>query len=226
MMVRALCSAGRLAAYWGQNGDEGSLADACTSGNYDILMVSFLSVFGTSYLWDNYLGGGNGPMGPVQLDGIDLAIESGGSQYYSDLITGLRNLASTTGRTLSITAAPQCVNPDVNLGHGDGTALTTGVDMAFVQIYNSPGCDASRGVDQIVSAWNGWAQSLPSTWMFLGLPASSTAASANSYVDPDTLIIIILPQINTAANYGVVMLWDVSNDGQNDHYSAKIKPSV
>ncbi|KAF0919576.1 hypothetical protein E2562_029800 [Oryza meyeriana var. granulata] len=38
--------AGNIAVYWGQNGDEGTLADACNSGLYAYVMVSFLNTFG------------------------------------------------------------------------------------------------------------------------------------------------------------------------------------
>lgn len=36
----------QIAIYWGQNGDEGSLADTCNSGNYGIVILAFLSSFG------------------------------------------------------------------------------------------------------------------------------------------------------------------------------------
>jgi len=35
-----------IAVYWGQNGNEGSLADACNTGNYQFLNIAFLSTFG------------------------------------------------------------------------------------------------------------------------------------------------------------------------------------
>nr|ABW75909.1 class III chitinase [Bambusa oldhamii] len=38
--------AGNIAVYWGQNGNEGTLADACNSGLYAYVIVSFLSTFG------------------------------------------------------------------------------------------------------------------------------------------------------------------------------------
>ncbi|KAJ9681304.1 hypothetical protein PVL29_020264 [Vitis rotundifolia] len=38
--------AGTIAVYWGQNGNEGSLADTCSSGNYGIVNIGFLVVFG------------------------------------------------------------------------------------------------------------------------------------------------------------------------------------
>lgn len=35
-----------IAIYWGQNGNEGSLADACNTGNYQFVNIAFLSTFG------------------------------------------------------------------------------------------------------------------------------------------------------------------------------------
>ncbi|XP_040994473.1 acidic endochitinase-like [Juglans microcarpa x Juglans regia] len=38
--------AGVISVYWGQNGNEGSLADTCASGNYGIVNIAFLVTFG------------------------------------------------------------------------------------------------------------------------------------------------------------------------------------
>ncbi|KAI0489268.1 hypothetical protein KFK09_029110 [Dendrobium nobile] len=49
LLITALCAtsrAGNIAVYWGQSDDEGSLADACATGNYAFAIVSFLCVFG------------------------------------------------------------------------------------------------------------------------------------------------------------------------------------
>lgn len=35
-----------ISVYWGQNGGEGSLADACNSGNYQYVNIAFLTTFG------------------------------------------------------------------------------------------------------------------------------------------------------------------------------------
>lgn len=35
-----------IATYWGQNGNEGSLSDACNSGNYQYINIAFLTTFG------------------------------------------------------------------------------------------------------------------------------------------------------------------------------------
>ncbi|KAK4279429.1 hypothetical protein QN277_011214 [Acacia crassicarpa] len=39
-------SATGIAVYWGQNGGEGSLADACNTGNYQFINIAFLATFG------------------------------------------------------------------------------------------------------------------------------------------------------------------------------------
>ncbi|CAO2178921.1 unnamed protein product [Urochloa humidicola] len=44
--MAGVASAGNIAVYWGQNGGEGTLADACNSGNYAYVILSFLSTFG------------------------------------------------------------------------------------------------------------------------------------------------------------------------------------
>ncbi|KAG6525422.1 acidic endochitinase-like [Zingiber officinale] len=41
-----MSEAGSIAVYWGQNGNEGSLADACATGNYKFVLVAFLPTFG------------------------------------------------------------------------------------------------------------------------------------------------------------------------------------
>ncbi|CAB4271526.1 unnamed protein product [Prunus armeniaca] len=39
-------NAGGIAIYWGQNGNEGTLAETCASGNYQFVNIAFLSSFG------------------------------------------------------------------------------------------------------------------------------------------------------------------------------------
>lgn len=38
--------AGGISIYWGQNGNEGTLADTCATGNYEYVILAFLSSFG------------------------------------------------------------------------------------------------------------------------------------------------------------------------------------
>ncbi|KAJ4843626.1 hypothetical protein Tsubulata_049807 [Turnera subulata] len=39
-------NAGGIAIYWGQNGNEGTLAETCATGNYEFVNIAFLSTFG------------------------------------------------------------------------------------------------------------------------------------------------------------------------------------
>ncbi|KAL7591274.1 hypothetical protein Lser_V15G31847 [Lactuca serriola] len=46
LLVRS-SNAGGISIYWGQNGNEGTLADTCSTGNYEYVNVAFLSSFGS-----------------------------------------------------------------------------------------------------------------------------------------------------------------------------------
>ncbi|CAL5397629.1 unnamed protein product [Camellia sinensis] len=39
-------NAGGIAIYWGQNGNEGTLAETCATGNYEFVILAFLATFG------------------------------------------------------------------------------------------------------------------------------------------------------------------------------------
>ncbi|XWS76947.1 hypothetical protein CRYUN_Cryun01aG0221500 [Craigia yunnanensis] len=43
MLMLAACSnVGGIAIYWGHNGNEGTLAETCVTGNYDSVTIAFL----------------------------------------------------------------------------------------------------------------------------------------------------------------------------------------
>lgn len=46
LILATSCNAGKIAIYWGQNGDEGTLAEACATGNYENVIIAFLPTFG------------------------------------------------------------------------------------------------------------------------------------------------------------------------------------
>lgn len=46
LMLVAGSEAGGISIYWGQNGNEGTLSDTCSSGNYEYVVLAFLSSFG------------------------------------------------------------------------------------------------------------------------------------------------------------------------------------
>ncbi|KAI3668144.1 hypothetical protein L6452_43221 [Arctium lappa] len=46
LLLMVSTNAGGIAIYWGQNGGEGTLAETCSTGNYDYVNLAFLSTFG------------------------------------------------------------------------------------------------------------------------------------------------------------------------------------
>ncbi|OAY85593.1 acidic endochitinase-like [Ananas comosus] len=275
--LAAVSRGGSIAVYWGQNGNEGTLASACATGYYAYVNLAFLTTFGNGqtpvlnlaghcdpssggctgltsdiqscqssgvkvllslggasgsyslsstadaqsvadYLWNNFLGGSSSsrPLGSAVLDGIDFDIESGGSAHYDDLANFLSQ------KQVILTAAPQCVYPDANLG----PALQTGLfNYVWVQFYNNPGCEYTSGsTSNLISSWGTWTSSVQATNIFMGLPASSDAAGSG-YIPPDVLTSQVLPAIKGSAKYGGIMLWNRYYDVQNG-YSAAVHGSV
>ncbi|KAI9110087.1 hypothetical protein K1719_019128 [Acacia pycnantha] len=274
--------AGGIAIYWGQNGNEGTLAETCASGNYDFVNIAFLYTFGNGrvpkidlsghcdaysnackslsadikscqakgvkvmlsigggagsyslassedarqvaiYLWNNFLGGNSPsrPLGEAVLDGIDFDIEQGTDQHWDDLARYLSGYSSE-GKKVYLTAAPQCPFPDAWLGKAVKTGL---FDYVWVQFYNNPPCQySSTDIASLENAWKQWIADIPSTKVFLGLPASPQAAGSG-FIPATDLTSKVLPAIKTAANYGGVMLWSKYYDDQTG-YSSSIKSDV
>ncbi|KAI3801020.1 hypothetical protein L1987_29120 [Smallanthus sonchifolius] len=281
MLLAVGINAGGIAIYWGQNGGEGTLADTCSTGNYDFINLAFLATFGNgqtpminlaghcdpysngctnlttdikscqakgikvmltlggaagsyyltsaadakqiaTYLWNNFLGGKSPtrPLGEAVLDGIDFDIEGGTTQHWDDLARYLSEYSSQ-GKKVYLTAAPQCPFPDAYIG----TALKTGLfDYVWVQFYNNPPCQYSGGITNLEDAWKQWTTEIPATKIFLGLPASPTAAGSG-YIPVGDLTSQVLPAIKGTAKYGGVMLWDKYYDDQTG-YSSSIKSHV
>ncbi|KAK1276755.1 hypothetical protein QJS04_geneDACA011142 [Acorus gramineus] len=275
---------GGIATYWGQNGGEGRLYEACATGNYAYVNIAFLNVFGSGrtpsldlsghctpsagtctgisrgirgcqsmdvkvmlslggtigqyslsssddarqladYLWNNYLGGSspNRPLGPAVLDGIDFDIERPyHSAHYDDLARFL-SAYSQRGRKVYLSAAPQCIYPDLSLG----PALATGLfDYVWVQFYNNQPCQYNGGsIGNLVSSWNRWTSSVKAGKIFLGVPAKRRAAPRGGYIPKGVLTSQVLPAVKGSPMYGGIMVWDRYNDLLNQ-YSSAVKGSV
>ncbi|KAG0502895.1 hypothetical protein HPP92_002967 [Vanilla planifolia] len=248
--------AGKIAVYWGQNGNEGTLADTCSSGDYSFVMLSFLCTFGNGqtpnstwqaiatpsptvarasattsddarqvavYIWNNYLGGQSSsrPLGDAVLDGVDFDIEGGSPDHYDDLARYLSGY-SNQGKKVHLSAAPQCPYPDAWIGK----ALNTGVfDYVWVQFYNNPPCQYSRGqTGNLDNAWNQWTTGIHATKFFLGLPAAPDAAGSG-FIPAEDLKSQVLPTLKGSSKYGGVMLWSRYFDEQTE-YSKTIASSV
>ncbi|KAI3449231.1 hypothetical protein Pfo_005896 [Paulownia fortunei] len=174
------------------------------------------------YLWNNFLGGSSNsrPLGDAVLDGIDFDIEAG-QDHYADLAGKLFQYGQQ-GKKVYLTAAPQCPFPDQWLGN----ALKTGLfDYVWVQFYNNPPCEyTTSDPNKFKNSWNQWTSSVPAKKIYIGLPASQTAAG-DGYVPKQVLISQVLPFAKGSSKYGGIMLWDRYNDEQSG-YSAAVKGSV
>ncbi|KAL2550563.1 Acidic endochitinase [Forsythia ovata] len=273
---------GGIAIYWGQNGNEGTLAEACATGKFSYVNIAFLNKFGNGqtpeinlaghcnpasntcravsngihacqkkgikvmlsigggignysiasaedaknvsvYLWNNFLGGNSSsrPLGDAILDGIDLDIEHGSTQYWDVLVRNLKSY-SKRSRKVYITGAPQCPFPDRFLGAALNTTL---FDYVWVQFYNNPPCQYSSGnTENLKNYWNRWTTSVNAEKIFLGLPAAPRAAGSG-YIPPEVLTSEIIPVIRKSPKYGGVMLWSKYWDDQSG-YSDSVKESI
>lgn len=153
------------------------------------------------------------PFGSAVVDGFDFDFESPVKNLPA-FGAKLRSLMDTAAdKKFFLSAAPQCVTPDANVGPAlDAVPF----DIVQVQFYNNP-CgvnqfqeDAPDQIDFNFAAWDAWAgkSKNPSVKVFLGIPASPDAAGQGSYTDGSKL----KAAINWAKKYrsfGGVMMWEV-----------------
>ncbi|KZS93070.1 class III chitinase [Sistotremastrum niveocremeum HHB9708] len=180
-------------------------------------------------IWNIFLGGSSStrPFGSAVLDGVDLDIEGGGSSSFPAFVNQLRSHFSGASKKYYISAAPQCPYPDANLG---AVLNAASFDAVYVQFYNNY-CGLQNYNQP--SAWNFgiwdyWARYVspnPNVKIFIGAPASSTAAGGG-YVDAGTLGGYAKTIRNSFPSFGGVMLWDASQAYVNGRYDAAIKGSL
>lgn len=182
-------------------------------------------------IWELFLGGSSQtrPFGDAILDGVDLDIEGGSSAGYAAFVTQMRtHYTSATDKTYYVTGAPQCVFPDAYLGDALNNAY---FDAVYVQFYNN-----FCGVNNFnnpnawdFGQWDNWAKTQSpnkNVKVFLGVPASTSAANAGSYVDPGTLAGIISSTRSQYSSFGGVMYWDASQAYANNRFDQAIKSAL
>ncbi|KAK6918300.1 Glycoside hydrolase family 18, catalytic domain [Dillenia turbinata] len=100
-------NAGGIAIYWGQNGNEGTLAETCATGNYKFVNIAFLPTFGNGQTpminlaghCDPYSNGCTGLSSDIkscQAKGIKvmLSIGGGAGSYYLNSSADARQVAT------------------------------------------------------------------------------------------------------------------------------------
>ncbi|KAF8214312.1 glycoside hydrolase superfamily, partial [Mycena galopus ATCC 62051] len=162
-------------------------------------------------IWNAFLGGSasHRPFGAAILDGVDLDIESGTSTGYAAFANEIRTLWASAPKRYYLSAAPQCPYPDAWVGNALSTVPFDFVNVQFYKPLIIPG----KRTDLVYQAfnfatWNTWAQSAPNpnVKVFIGAPASTTAANPGEYVSASTLGSIALGVMGDS-NFGGVMLW-------------------
>ncbi|KAI6028833.1 glycoside hydrolase family 18 protein [Pisolithus orientalis] len=180
-------------------------------------------------IWDLFLEGSspNRPFGSAVLDGVDLDIEGGSQTGYAAFVTALRALMAKGSKQYYITAAPQCLYPDVHIGT---TLNAVGFDAVYVQFYNNY-CGLNNYSN--VNAWNfgtwdNWARTVspnPNAKVYIGAPASPSAAGSG-YINASTFATIIQQTQSQYSSFGGVMLWDASQAYANSRYDRAVKNAL
>ncbi|KAI1797099.1 glycoside hydrolase, partial [Ganoderma leucocontextum] len=186
------------------------------------------SSFGDT-IWNLFLGGSSStrPFGGAVLDGIDLDIEGGSTQFFDSFISRIRTLAAGSSKTYYFSAAPQCPFPDAYMS----TVLNAAsFDAVYVQFYNNycslPNFNNTN--DWNFADWDNWAKTVSinkDVKIYIGAPASSTAAGSG-YVDVTTLGSIAVATRNQYSSFGGVMLWDASQAYANGRFDLAIKNAI
>ncbi|KJA26016.1 carbohydrate-binding module family 5 protein [Hypholoma sublateritium FD-334 SS-4] len=180
-------------------------------------------------IWNLLLGGTSStrPFGTAVLDGIDLDIEGGGSQFYDSFVNEIRSLSAGASKKYYVTAAPQCVFPDANLG---SVLNAANFDAIYGVFYNNFCGLQSFGQanNWNFGIWDEWARTTspnPNTKVYIGAPAS-TSAAGSGYVSISTLSSIAVQMRKSFPSFGGVMLWDESQAYANNRYDLAIKNAL
>uniref|UniRef100_A0A0D3G504 GH18 domain-containing protein n=1 Tax=Oryza barthii TaxID=65489 RepID=A0A0D3G504_9ORYZ len=199
-------SIGDTVVFWGRNKAEGSLREACDTGLYNTVIISFLSAFGRgSYKLD--LSGH--PVVPVGGDikycqskgktvllAIGGFIDQGATEHYDELA---RLLHSHSNGGVMLTATARCVFPDQRLQ----AALATGLfSRIHVKLFNDGRCTWGRR-----ESLEKWAAAYPDSRIFVGIVASPEA-DRDAYMSHKDLYFDVLQFINKLPNYGGIMVWN------------------
>ncbi|KAJ7312548.1 glycoside hydrolase family 18 protein, partial [Mycena albidolilacea] len=165
-------------------------------------------------IWNDFLGGTAGahrPFGAAVLDGVDLDIESGTDTGYAAFVTRIRTNWAGASKPYYITAAPQCPYPDAWVGTALNSVWFDAVHVQFYKKIMNSGLNSYPSSNWNYATWDYWATHYalnPNVKIFIGAPASTTAANAGEYVSASTLgSIALATRAGYSQHFGGVMLW-------------------
>ncbi len=154
----------------------------------------------------------NRPFGSAVVDGFDFDFESS-TQNFAPFANQLRSHMDSSGRTMYLSAAPQCVYPDAAMNDMLNGAVS--FDFIMIQFYNN-WCgvvnfrpDAAENPYNF-DVWDTWAKQTSrnkNVKVLMGIPANSGAGGG--YIPAGQLDPVI--QYNKQySSFGGVMMWDMS----------------
>ncbi|KAH7327148.1 glycoside hydrolase superfamily, partial [Rhexocercosporidium sp. MPI-PUGE-AT-0058] len=205
-----------LALYWGQGGGQQRLQYFCEQSTVDVIPIGFIHIFPQQ---------GNG------FPGSNFANQCWGGTYvypvgYIAMASRLRQHFKTASKKYILTAAPQCVVIDANMG-----ALISQVqfDIIFVQYYNTPQCSARNWVNANTNfamdgvertngfTYNTWSNFLSGTMsanakLYIGVPGAPDAGGF--YLSPNEISLLIKAHF-CKDNFGGVMIWEATSAENN-----------
>ncbi|PMB65607.1 Endochitinase 33 [Beauveria bassiana] len=165
------------------------------------------------------------PFGSAVVNGFDLDFEAPVSNLpaFGDK---LRRLMDTATGKFYLSAAPQCVYPDANVGT---TLDAVFFDIVQVQFYNND-CGVNHFQEGVQSqqafnfpVWDEWAQKSknPQVKVLIGIPANIDAAGKGSYTSGSKLQ-AALQWAKKYRSFGGVMMWDVAQLYANHGFSQEV----
>ncbi|KIY73425.1 carbohydrate-binding module family 5 protein [Cylindrobasidium torrendii FP15055 ss-10] len=181
-------------------------------------------------IWNLFLGGSSStrPFGSAVLDGVDLDIEGGSSAGYAAFARKFRSISDGQSKKYYLTAAPQCVFPDAYVGEAISAVP---FDAIYIQFYNN-WCGVINYDNKNAwnfGTWDNWAKTTSpnkNVKVYIGAPASNTAANAGQYVDAARLSQIATETKNQYSSFGGVMLWDASQAFANGRIDKTVKAAL
>ncbi|RHZ63197.1 hypothetical protein CDV55_106317 [Aspergillus turcosus] len=171
------------------------------------------------------------PFGDAVIDGFDFDFESSVTNMVPFANQLRRLMDASAGRKYYLTAAPQCMFPDV--ANQEMLNGAVAFDAIWVQFYNNYcGANAfSFGSMQQGSfnfdLWDAWAKSQSKNKqvkVFMGLPGNA-AAAGTGYVAAEQLREVV-SWSKAFSSFGGIMVWDASSMYANQGYLESVKTTL
>uniref|UniRef100_A0A0E0MIC0 GH18 domain-containing protein n=1 Tax=Oryza punctata TaxID=4537 RepID=A0A0E0MIC0_ORYPU len=201
-----------LAVYWGRHKEEGSLREACDTGRYTTVIITFYNVFGYGRYSLDISGHPLTTVGAdikhCQSKGITVLLAIGGqgggyslptNASAADVADNLWN-AYLGGHRVGVLlpATTRCSYPD----HRLEKALATGLFARIhVRMFGDEQCTMSPRY-----SWEKWAAAYPGSKVYIGLVASWEQDSA--WMFQKDLYYEMLQFVRSLPNYGGLAIYD------------------